>query len=203
MVKPLCGIIVNWLSSVLSTSQTGNVTGNVERLSQFAFSSQESALHMAQRHLQRLGREGKKHRLSWRYNKHNKHMVWHGGFVILEFPSLKWITLRTNERFPRTSQPLSPKAPTTIWWIRKTERIQTIHKSQCPVTDPKLDTEELLSIFDWACWPAPQDCTKHSVSCQTSALVTLKHIQEFSQSFQDEKINKNRRKVTCLQCKRL
>lgn len=59
------------------------------RLSQFAFSSQESALHVAQRHLQRLGRNL---RLSWRYNQHI------GGFVILEFPNCT-----TNERFPRNS----------------------------------------------------------------------------------------------------
>ena len=63
--------------------------------------------------------------------------------------------------------------------------------------------QKILSIFDWACWPAPPGCTKYSVSCQTSALVKLKP-KRIKSCRQALKMQHNRN-VTCLslQCKRL
>ena len=107
------------------------------RLSQFAFSSQESALHMAQRHLQRLGRNL---RLSWRYNQHI------GGFVTLECLQLENDYCTTNKRFPRKSNHWVPNHQLPFGGFTKLRRIQ-LHKSQCPVIDPKDSEYRWLSML--------------------------------------------------------
>ena len=115
------------------------------RLSQFAFSSQESALHVAQRHLQRLGRNL---RLSWRYHQHI------GGCVILECLQLENDYCTTNERFPRKSKHWVPNHQLPFGGFTKLQRIQ-LHKSQCTViwlsmlagTTGLHQTQRLLSDF--------------------------------------------------------